>query len=188
MDNRKEFIHNYIESIKSNLVSSELIKNLTEFNELLKSTKLNGDRCFFLGNGASASLASHASVDFSKQAGLLSMNFNEANIITCYSNDYGYEHWMKKALEKYQQKGDIVCLISVSGESPSILNCAKYAKEIDLSLVTFSGCEESNSLKGYGDINFWVDSKAYNIVESVHCFWLTMSIDLLIGKSVYKVS
>ena len=188
MSNTKEFVSEYIEDIKSNLLNSELLKNSTEFNELLKSTKLDGGRCFFMGNGASASLASHASVDFSKQAGLLSMNFNEANIITCYANDYGYENWMKKALQKYQQKGDIVCLISVSGESPSILNCAKYAKEINLPLVTFTGCEDSNSLKKYGDINFWVDSKAYNIVESVHCFWLTMAIDLLIGKSVYKVS
>lgn len=188
MDNRKAFIDGYIEDIKSNLISSELIKNSTEFNELLKNTKKNDGTCFFMGNGASASLASHASVDFSKQAGLLSMNFNEANMITCYSNDYGYENWMKKALEKYQNNGDMVCLISVSGESPSVLNCAKYAKEINLPLVTFTGCNENNSLKQYGDINFWVDSKAYNIVESVHCFWLTMSIDLLIGKSVYKVS
>lgn len=188
MGSKKTFIDNYIEDIKLNLVNSDLIKNSAEFNELLQNTKLNNGRCFFMGNGASASLASHASVDFSKQAGLLSMNFNEANLITCYSNDYGYENWMKKALEKYQQQGDIVCLISVSGESPSILNCAKYAKEIDIPLVTFTGSDENNSLKQYGDINFWVDSKAYNIVESIHCLWLTMSIDLLIGKSVYKVS
>ena len=65
----------------------------------------------FMGNGASASLASHASVDFSKQAGLLSMNFNEANLILLL-NDYGYENWMKKALEKYHNKG-ILYVLSV---------------------------------------------------------------------------
>ena len=57
-----------------------------------------------------------------------------------------------------------------------------------LKVVTFSGRSSENNLKENGDINFWVDSNAYNIVECLHMMWLTTVIDSVIGKSVYEVS
>ena len=47
---------------------------------------------------------------------------------------------------------------------------------------------KDNSLKLIGDINFWVDSHAYNVVECIHMIWLTTAIDAIIGKAVYEVS
>ena len=79
-------------------------------------------------------------------------------------------------------------LISVSGESLSVVNAAKKAKDLGLKVVTFSGRHESNALKKLGDINFWVDSHAYNIVECIHMIWLTSVIDAVIGKAEYEVS
>ena len=51
---------------------------------------LNNGRLIFIGNGASASLASHAATDFTKQAKIPSIAFNDHNLITALSNDYGY--------------------------------------------------------------------------------------------------
>ena len=44
------------------------------------------------GSGGSAAIASHMAVDFTKSAGLRCVNFNEADLITCLANDFGYEH------------------------------------------------------------------------------------------------
>ena len=79
-------------------------------------------------------------------------------------------------------------LISVSGESSSVVNAAKFAKENDMQVVTFSGRHPNNTLRSLGDINFWVDSHAYNIVECIHMTWVTTVIDAFIGKAEYEVS
>ena len=54
------------------------------------------------------------------------VNFNESDLITCFANDYGYENWVLKAIEFYSDKGDIVILISSSGESQNMINAAKF--------------------------------------------------------------
>ena len=82
----------------------------------------------------------------------------------------------------------MLVLISVSGESPSVIEAAQRAKEAGLKVVTFSGRSPENSLKALGDVNFWVDSNAYNIVECIHMMWITTVIDAVIGKSEYEVS
>ena len=58
-----------------------------------------------------------------------SINFNEANLITCFSNDFGYENWLTNAVKFYCDKGDILFLVSVSGKSKNIVNAAKKAKK-----------------------------------------------------------
>lgn len=136
--------------------------------------------CF--GNGGSAAMASHVTVDFTKVAGIRAVNFNEADLLTCFANDYGYENWVAKALEFYADEGDLVILISSSGQSPNMLNGAKQAKEMKLPLVTLSGFRSDNPLRTKGDVNLWVDSTAYNIVEMTHHVWLLAIIDYLIEQ------
>ena len=81
-------------------------------------------------------MASHVTVDFTKAAGIRAVNFNEADLLTCFANDYGFEKWVAKALEFYADEGDLAILISSSGQSPNMLNGAKQAKEMKLPLVT----------------------------------------------------
>ena len=66
----------------------------------------------------------------------------------------------------------------------NIINAAKYAKKIKL--ITFSGINKNNPIRKVGNINFFVDSKAYNIVENIHQIILLSLVDLIIGKSEYK--
>ena len=139
------------------------------------------------GNGASAAIAAHAAIDFTKQAGIQAVCFNEPSLITAFSNDCGYEHWIQQALEFYSQPEDVIVLISSSGRSPNIVNAARYAKRVGNPLVTFTGFSRENPVKLLGDINFWVDSQAYNIVENTHSIWLMMVCDLFIGKIQYSV-
>ena len=45
-----------------------------------------------------------------------------------------------------------------------------------------------NPLREIGDINLWVNSKAYNHIESIHQFWLLAVVDMIIGKTEYSVN
>lgn len=157
------------------------------FRFISKSSKKK-KKIIFIGNGGSAAIASHISVDLSKNAKIRSINFNEADLITCLSNDYGHENWMKAALNIYCDKGDLVVLISSSGRSLNILNAGKWCKKNKIKFITFSGNDSDNPLKKINSegINFWVDSKAYNHIEGIHLLLLMSITDCVIGKSVYK--
>lgn len=179
------FLKNYFDEYKALSFEESLYPDLVAFKELCENLKLGKKKLMFGGNGASASTSSHGAVDFTKQAGVRSMTFNEAGLITAFSNDFGYERWLAKAIEHYGDNGDAVVLISVSGTSENILEAAHYAKEQGHSLVTFSGKSPDNPLRKLGEINFFVDSKSYNIVEGIHMMWLTTVVDLVIGKSEY---
>jgi len=178
-----QYFKNFAELLEK-VFYNDLIKCLRLFKKIKKSKK----KIIFVGNGGSAAIASHISVDLSKNAKIRSINFNEADLITCLSNDYGHENWMKAALNIYCDKGDLVVLISSSGRSLNILNAAKWCKKNKIKFITFSGNDSNNPLKkiNSGGINFWVDSKAYNHIEGMHLFLLISITDCIIGKSVYK--
>ena len=83
-------------------------------------------------------------------------------------------------MEAYADPGDLAILISSSGNSQNILNAAEKANEMGLSVITVSGFLEDNPLRKLGDLNLWVDSTEYNIVEMTHHVWLVAIIDYLI--------
>ena len=112
--------------------------------------------------------------------------FNEADLLTCFSNDYGYDKWVEKAIGFYADSKDLIIPISSSGASKNIINGARKAKKMGLTVITFSGFKPDNSLRKLGDINFWVDSKAYNIVEMTHSSWLLAMVDRLSGAKGIK--
>ena len=63
----------------------------------------------------------------------------------------------------------------------------KKAKEKKFNkIITFTGNEKENKLSKLGDINFWIDSKAYNLIENAHQALLLSLVDLIIGKSDYS--
>ena len=182
------FLESYFNEYTNVLKPDDLFEKLLATRSLLIESNSQGGSCFIQGNGASAAIASHCALDFTKQAGIKTMSFNEASFITAYANDYGYDQWVKKALESYSSVGDAVILISSSGKSPNILAAAEYAIKKGLKLITFTGFPSKNPLCTMGDINFVVNSKAYNIIECTHMIWLTTVIDLIIGKSEYSVN
>ena len=150
-------------------------------NELIKCNKRKKKVAIF-GNGGSAAISSHVSVDLTKIANVRCVNFNESDLITCFANDYGYENWIKKAIEFYLDKDDVLILVSSSGQSKNIINAAKFAKKKGIILITFSGFKKNNPLSKIGKINIWVNSKVYNHVENIHQIQL-LSIADLIAKS-----
>lgn len=184
-----EFIRKYVKDF-NNLIKldDDLIEILIDIKRSVLEAKKHNKKVIIIGNGGSAAISSHFSVDLTKNANVRCINFNESDLITCFANDFGYEETFKKAISFYGDKGDLLIAISSSGKSLNILNACQAARDLDFSkIVTFSGMNKDNPLSKTGDINLWVDSKAYNLIENIHQFYLLMIIDLIIGKSVYSV-
>ena len=155
--------------------------------KLLRDSRERGGKVILVGNGGSAAMASHIAVDLTKVAGVRAINFNEADLLTCLANDYGYEHWVERALGFYADPADLVVLISSSGKSSNIVNGARKARQMKLPLITFSGFDADNPLRKLGDLNFWADSRAYNIVEMTHHIWQLALVDKLVADSERSV-
>ena len=179
-----KFLKEYFASLKELLNNENYLEDLVRVKEILKKTHSQGKKTMIFGNGGSAAIASHVSVDLTKACKIRSVNFNEADLITCFANDYGYENWVKKGIDFYADKKDLLICISSSGMSKNIINGAKQAKKIGCNVVTLSGFSKSNSLKKQGHINLWVNSTNYNIVEMTHHIWLLSVVDL-ISKSKF---
>ena len=184
--NELKFINNYLNIYQDLLINNYIHNKIIALKDLMVGIKKNHNKILIFGNGGSAATASHVSVDFTKQAGVRTQNFNEADLITCFSNDYGYENWVEKSIEYYSDENDLVIFISSSGESANMINGISKANMLNLKTVTFTGFNSDNPLKQRGILNFWVDSKAYNVVEMIHQIWLLMACDLVIGKIEYS--
>ena len=184
----KKFLDDYWSRYQKILFDSRDDSSLLVLRDAISVIHQSKGKLIFVGNGASASLASHAATDFTKQAKIPSIAFNDHNLITALSNDYGYENWVKKALEFYANPSDMVIFISVSGESSNLLNGLDYALEKSICTASLTGASSLNSLKSNSNYSLWVNSKAYNIVESIHTIWITLIIDLFVGSPEYSVN
>ncbi len=177
------FILDYFRSYEEIINDSSFKKeNFIKVYKLLKKYS-NRKKIHVFGNGGSASIASHFSMDLTNNSMIKCYNYNDPSLITCFSNDFKYENWISKALEKYGEKNDLLILISSSGMSKNMINAAHKAKKLKFyKIITLTGFKKNNKLSKLGDYNFWVNSNEYNIVENIHQIWLLMLVDMMKTK------
>ena len=180
------FLTNYLNDF-SNIIkpNKDVIKNLIKVRDIFLKTSKKKGKILIFGNGGSAAIASHVSVDLTKNAKIRTVNFNESDLITCFSNDYGYERWIEKAVDFYADKNDTLVLVSSSGKSMNMVNACKAAKRKKIKVISFTGHTKNNPLSKITDLSLWINSKAYNFVENTHQIWLLTVCDLIIGKREY---
>ena len=188
--NEKIFLKNYLLELQKLFIGDdETINNLVSLKKIIVDNSKKGKKILVFGNGGSAAIASHFTVDITKNARVRATNYNEADLITCLSNDYGYDQWVSRAIELYMDKGDLIFFISSSGVSKNMVNAVKIAKKKKAKkIVSFTGFNINNPLKKKSDLAFWVNSRAYNHVENVHQIWLLSLVDLIIGRSKYSAN
>ncbi len=175
---KNHYIKDYLSQFSKILIDYNH-KDFLKVAELLKKTKINKGKVILVGNGGSAAMASHVSVDLTKMCKIRAVNFNEADLLTCFSNDYGYENWVQKALSFYADRKDLLIFISSSGESKNIINGANFAKKIGCKVITLTGFKKTNKVKKIGHVNLWLDSKNYNFIEMTHHTWLLAIVDFI---------
>lgn len=149
--------------------------------KLICGLKEKNNKLIFIGNGGSASIASHMAADFLKNGGIPAIAFSDFSLITCVSNDLGYENVFKKPLEMLAGKGDLLIAISSSGRSANILKAAEAAKKKSCRVITFSGFNGSNPLRSMGALNFYIKSGSYGYVEIAHSVLCHCVLDAITG-------
>ena len=102
---------------------------ITKVATIIKEMEQNGNCIYFAGNGGSAGIASHLSLDFWKNANVKAMAFNDSSSLTALGNDIGYDFVFSKAIEMFAKPGDMLIAISSSGNSQNIINAVNLAKE-----------------------------------------------------------
>lgn len=140
-----------------------------------------GNKIMFIGNGGSAAISSHMTIDYLKNGGLRTMALNDAATLTALGNDLGYDKVFAAQLELHARPGDLVVAISSSGRSANILNAVDLARTRECGVVTFSGFSEDNPLRCCGDVNFYIRSGQYGFVEVGHLALCHASFDIAMG-------
>jgi len=163
-------------------------ERLTQLGEMLYRAYRNEKQVFTLGNGGSASTASHMAADLAKNTigpnmrrfRILSLNDNAA-IVTALANDLGYENVFREQLENLIRPGDLLIAISASGRSPNVLKALRYAQ---------SQCAETACLLGFDggeavslcDVAIVVPSEHYGMIEDAHLIINHILVDYFQGK------
>lgn len=139
---------------------------------------------YLIGNGGSAGVVSHSANDFINMCNVKAITFHDISVLTCLTNDYGYENAYKIALSKFINEGDVLVAVSSSGRSKNIINAVKEFKLKNPKniVITLTGFKKSNPLKKLGNFNFWINSNSYGIVEIAHQFILHNISDQLCFK------
>jgi D-sedoheptulose 7-phosphate isomerase len=141
-----------------------------------------GQRIYFIGNGASAMMASHFAADACKNAGLGALAFNDASLLTAIGNDVAFEEIFALPLQRLARAGDLTIAISSSGNSLNILRGIETARAIGTQVVTLTGMRPDNRTRTCGDLNFYVPADRYGWVECAHQlilhYWLDQYLNL----------
>lgn len=151
--------------------------------DILQRMDNKNGKIMFVGNGGSAAIASHFAIDYWHAGGLRAMDFNSGPLLTCITNDHGYESVFSIPIEKFGEPGDVLIAISSSGNSKNILNAVAAARNRSCKVVTLSGFQNDNALKRLGDLNFYVPISHYGYVELTHKVILHCVLDILKEQS-----
>ncbi len=152
--------------------------------DLIKRESSAGNKIMFIGNGGSASIASHMAIDFWKNGRMKAVCFNDSAQLTCLGNDFGFEHVFEKPVQFFAEPGDILVAISSSGRSEDILRGVKAARLKKCSVITMSGFDKDNPLRKLGDLNFYAPAKSYGLVEITHLTLCHFFLDTIIESAL----
>ena len=170
----KNFSDEYLEYLTA-LIAQLDRSAISQFADLLLESRENKTTTFFLGNGGSASTATHfvndvslGSRQFEKPFRAISLCDNQA-VITAIANDDGYENIFLQQLQTLATAGDTIVCISASGNSKNLIQAIKYARENNIYVVALTAFD-GGYLKENCDLNIHVPTKIgeYGPAEDLH--------------------
>ncbi len=173
---RKRFTKEYLAEIRKILDSMEedLVNKMDKLASILRKARDNKNTIFIMGNGGSASTASHFVGDLSK--GTIAEGFprfkavaltdNIPNMLA-WANDVGYEQIFVEQLKNLMEPGDVVIGISVSGNSMNVIKAIEYANKNGGITIGLSGCDGGKLLECAQE-NIHVPSSYMQRVEDIH--------------------
>lgn len=141
---------------------------------MLHEARLAQRKVFIMGNGGSASTASHFVCDLAKNTRVMGVpDFrviglaDNMAILTAYGNDEGYENVFARQLASLVDAGDVVIAISTSGNSPNVLEAVRVANASGAPTIAFTGFD-GGELSSLAALNVHVPSSRIEHVEDLH--------------------
>ena len=171
----KDFFINYISKL-TNVLKNEHFIELEQITKFLEKNIKLKKKIFVCGNGGSASISNHFLCDFNKGIKNSSNKrliprvislANSIDLITAIANDMDYSQIFSYQLENYSEKGDILIVISCSGNSKNIINATKYAIKNGLNIISFIGFGNNKFMKNSSNYYINLKTKNYGITEDV---------------------
>jgi D-sedoheptulose 7-phosphate isomerase len=171
--------------IKS-IQKSELLNVLDEF----KKVKISGRKILVIGNGGSAALASHFAADLGSGSLLRGIDYpiislvDNVPVITAAANDFGYENIFARQLINIAKSGDLLIIISSSGNSKNLIEASKVARKIGMKIIGIVGFD-GGEIGRLSDFKIHVQSKVgeYGQVEDLHSIILhSVALNLRAGN------
>jgi D-sedoheptulose 7-phosphate isomerase len=177
-------VRHYVETIQAS-ISQLPIELIEEVIDTLHDARLTGKQVFIMGNGGSASTASHFVCDLAKNTRkegwphfkAIGLADNIA-IFSAYANDEGYDNVFAQQLASLICTGDIVIGISASGNSPNVLKAMEVARQHRAKTIGFTGFD-GGKLGTMVDINIHIPNNNYGQVEDIHMMLEHMTVDAL---------
>lgn len=187
MTNFKNFFENYIDFLFSSIKSSKK-KNIELASKKILQTIKNKKKIFVCGNGGSAAIANHYICDYLKffrektkiKSQVFSLSSN-IETISAISNDISYDKIFSYQAESLCNKGDLIIIISSSGNSKNIVNLLKYTKKEKLFTIGFSGFD-GGYLKKNSNISIHINANNYGISEDSHHILMHLILQFMIKK------
>jgi len=130
-----------------NAVSSTLLPQITELGQILSNCLKSGSTIFWCGNGGSAADAQHLAAELvgrfqHDRAPLRSIALTtDSSVLTCVANDYSYDDVFSRQISALGSPGDILVVISTSGNSLNVLNSIRAANNIGLITIALLGMD-----------------------------------------------
>ena len=163
----------YFAELKA-LLDAMPLERIESIGAALYSAYRHDKQVFVVGNGGSASTASHMACDLSKNtlAGnrprfrVMSLTDNVA-LMSALANDVGYEHVFKEQLVNLIRTGDVLIVLSGSGSSPNVLEAMRYARERSATVIAFLGFDGGEAAE-LADHAIVAPTDNYGLIEDVH--------------------
>jgi D-sedoheptulose 7-phosphate isomerase len=177
-------LKSYFSSIQLGMNSVEA-SHVNEFIGLLKNLSAKKS-IFLIGNGGSASIASHFAVDLERSFRLIGKNSkiisltDSASSISAISNDFSFVESYSSIIQRQGSKGDLLVVISSSGNSTNLVRTVSVAKEIGVQSIGLLGFE-GGLLLDLVDVPILVKTEpgAYPVAEDIHssiCHFVSWSL------------
>ena len=147
---------------------------LDEAFRIISTAVRENRRVFVAGNGGSAAIADHLCCDWTKgthSTGLPPLRTHSlasnAALLTAIANDFGYDVAFSRQLEMLGSAGDVLLLISSSGNSPNILSAVESARALGITTIGLTGFS-GGALAANADVSLYVPYSNYGVVEDCH--------------------
>jgi D-sedoheptulose 7-phosphate isomerase len=151
---------------------SALQGKVTSLCQMMMSCWQKGGKIMFAGNGGSAAGAMHFTeellVRFHKnRKALAALSLCDPTVITCAGNDFGYDEIFARQVEGLGKPGDMLVVMSTSGNSENLVRAVRIAQRVGITTVAMAG-KDGGKLKGMCDLEIIVPSSIAHHIQEAH--------------------